>query len=328
MKYWGLILCIVSLGGQLSAAQMVVFGDSLSDGGFWLGARQIDSGGELWHENLADRLNLTRATTSGLFGSRGLNLAVGGSLVEDLQSQVDRYSNRYTWQSGDLCTLWIGGNDLRNDPNQNMTTLASEVGEIISQLATLGVDHFIVPNLPDLGAIPESLGDTPLMTARRAGTIAFNTALAAELNTRSSNLSVTIHQLDIFSLFDHMLDYASDFGFSNTTDQLVEQSSGTPDDYVFWDYIHPTSRSHYLVSASAQALVDEDAAIEVISWSINPDGSFRQTWISDPSATYNILSGSQVDQLTTVTPFIGNPAYTAIIAAPSSTSGFFRTVKD
>ncbi|MGJ8649319.1 MAG: SGNH/GDSL hydrolase family protein [Opitutaceae bacterium] len=328
MKYWGLILCIVSLGGQLSAARMVVFGDSLSDGGYWFGARQIDSGGEFWHENLADRLGFTRATTSGLLGSSGLNLAVATNRVENLQDQVDRYSNRYTWQTGDLCTLWIGGNDLRDDPNQNMTTLASEIGDIISQLAALGVDHFIVPNLPDLGAIPESLGDTPLMTARRAGTIAFNTALAAELNIRSTNLSVTIHQLDIFSLFDHMLDYASDFGFSNTTEAQNAQSSGTPDDYVFWDDIHPTSRSHYLVSASAQALVDENAPIEVISWSINPNGSFRQTWIADPSAPYEVLSGPQVDQLTTVTPFIGNPVYTTVISAPSNSSGFFKTQKN
>ena len=38
---------------------MVVLGDSLSDGGYYFGTRFVDSGGELWHEVLADQLGHT-----------------------------------------------------------------------------------------------------------------------------------------------------------------------------------------------------------------------------------------------------------------------------
>lgn len=328
MKYWGLILCIVSLGGQLSAARMVVFGDSLSDSGYYFGIRFTDPDGELWHESLADRLGYERARVPNFFNPNRLNFAVSANRVSDLQDQVDRYEDNGQWQAGDLCALWIGGNDLRDDPNQNMTTLVSEIGDIITQLAALGVDNFIVPNLPDLGAIPETQGNPTLMAQRRAGTIAFNNALANELTLREASLSITIEQLDIFNLFDHMLFYAADFGYTNITDPLEDAANAEPAEYAFWDDIHPTARSHFLISSAAVALVDETAPIEVISWSINPDGSFRQTWIADPNAPYKILSGSQVDQLTTVNPFIGNPAYTAIIPAPSNTSGFFKTQKN
>lgn len=185
---------------------MVVFGDSLSDGGFFFGVRFTDPGGLLWHEYLADRLGQERAVT-GFLGTSGLNLAVGGSLAGDLSEQVNRYKRRYTWQPGDLCTVWTGGNDIRGNPNGDMTAVAAAIGAAIAQLAAAGVDHFVVPNLPDLGAIPESLGDDTLSNARTTATMAFNNALAAELDTRAATLGVTIEQPDIFAIYDHILFY-------------------------------------------------------------------------------------------------------------------------
>ncbi|WP_269526585.1 SGNH/GDSL hydrolase family protein [Coraliomargarita parva] len=58
-----LILWFCLIAGRMHSANMVVFGDSLSDGGFY-SFRFTDPGGDLWHEYLADRLGYARATTS------------------------------------------------------------------------------------------------------------------------------------------------------------------------------------------------------------------------------------------------------------------------
>lgn len=305
------------------ADQMIVFGDSLSDGGYYLGLRFTDPGGLLWHEYLADEIGYSRATTSS-FGFSGLNLAVSASRVSDLQDQVNRYNNRYSWVPGDLCALWIGGNDLRDDPTQNMTLLASQIGDIITQLAALGVDHFIVPNLPDLGAIPEVGNNATLAAARRNGTIAFNTALAAELDDLASALDINIHKLDVFTLFDQMLFYTADYGFTNISDPL-DGSGGVPSEYAFWDRIHPTTHSHDLINLAGRTVVDPSTPIELISQSIEPDLSHRQTWLANPDLTYRIISGSDLDNMTEAASYTGSPAHTIAVPAPGPERGFYQT---
>ncbi|MGJ8652714.1 MAG: SGNH/GDSL hydrolase family protein [Opitutaceae bacterium] len=327
-QFLSIILTLSLCAGSLNGARMVVFGDSLSDSGYYVGIRFTDTGGDLWHEYLADRLGYERARVRNFLYPNRLNFAISASRVSDLQDQVYRYEDSRPWQAGDLCALWIGGNDLRDNPTQNMTLLAQEVGDIIAQLAALGVDHFIVPNLPDLGAIPETQGNPTLMAQRRAGTIAFNNALSAELVSRAASLSITIEQLDIFSLFDHMLFYAGDFGYTNTTDPLADASNAEPSEYVFWDGIHPTTRSHSLISSAAVALIDEMAPIEIVSASIESDLSYRQTWIAAPEATYHIQSSANIQTLTNTTTHSGSPAYTSVVASPGPQSGFFKTVKD
>lgn len=320
-----LTLCLL-WGGILSAQRMVVLGDSLSDGGYFFGSRQTDAGGLLWHEYLADRLSYPRATTV-WFGSSGLNLAISAVKVNELQAQVNRLAGRYTGQTSDICTLWIGGNDIRENPTQNMTLLAYEIGDIIRQLVALQFDTIIVPNLHNLGAIPENPNSPYTRAQRTAGTIAFNTALASELDARSLTHSLVIHQLDIFGLFDQMLFYSLDYGFTNVSEPL-DGTGGVPEEYAFWDDIHPTTRSHSLISAAAYALVEPLAPIELVSQSIEADGALRQTWLGDPDASYDIVSGAAVDQLNSTNTFQGSPAYTVEINPPSAATGFYKTVKN
>ncbi|WP_269527085.1 SGNH/GDSL hydrolase family protein, partial [Coraliomargarita parva] len=260
-------------------------------------------------------------------GLTGLNLAVAASTVSDLQSQLTRYQSRYQWQSGDLCAVWIGGNDIRDNPYLNTAGLAAEVGDFITQLSNLGVDHFIVPNLPDLGAVPEVLSDPSLAAARTAATLAYNAALGDELNALEDELNIRIEQLDVFFIFDHMLAYQTDFGLVNVTDPLKENDGADPDTYAFWDDIHPTTRSHAFLAAASQALMDEAAPIEIISWSINSDGELRQTWFANPWVEYTIQSGERLDQMNTGVILDGVPAYTETVPAPGLKSGFFRTVR-
>ena len=111
---------------------------------------------------------------------------------------------------------------------------------------------------------------------------------------------------------------------------MAEHSrSPPPEQYVFWDDIHPTSRSHFLLAAAAQVVLDpEGAGIEVISWSISPAGSLRQTWLAHPGLNYQILSGLRPDALTPAADFLGSPAYTATIAGPGTPTGFFQTQRN
>lgn len=319
-----IMLLVLSLA-PLPGGQMVVFGDSLSDGGFFIGTRFTDNGGELWHEFLADALSLERATTTS-FGLSGLNFAVGGSVVADLPNQVGRYALRDTWEEGDLCTLWIGGNDVRSSPSQDMTVLAQEIGEIIAQLNDLGVDRLIVPNLPDIGAIPEYRDDPAAAMRRTEGTVAFNDALARELEILSGALAVVIHPVDIFGLFEQMLLHAREYGYVNTSEPL-RSAAGNPDpaSYVFWDDIHPTSRSHFLISAASRTVIDPGVPLVIVSQTIQPDLALRQTWLGNPGFTYQIVSSPNLQDFSEAIAVTGSPAHTVVLPAPGLGRGFYQT---
>ena len=49
-----------------------------------------------------------------------------------------------------------------------------------------------------------------------------------------------------------------DYGFTNVTDSAQGQSVD-PDEYLFWDDLHPTTAGHYQIAAAAFALLDGTA---------------------------------------------------------------------
>ncbi|MDV7397709.1 SGNH/GDSL hydrolase family protein, partial [Arthrospira platensis SPKY1] len=70
--------------------------------------------------------------------------------------------------------------------------------------------------------------------------------------------------LDVFSIFNDVLDNPADYGFVNTTGQCRsvsgffgqnENSCANPNTWAFWDAIHPTTAAHQVLGLAAADLL-------------------------------------------------------------------------
>lgn len=240
------------------------------------------SNGPVATEHLASALGLPLlpATTPG-----GTNFAVGGATTGDknvswetdtptgLQSIAAMQHTGMTAQVGEflaggppvdrsstLFLVWGGPNDLvlanltGGDPAQAAVGAISNLAAIVETLALEGGRTFIVPNMVDLGVTPEFQG-SGLEAALRLLSQEFNAGLALamtalEESLNAAGLPVDIRLFDTFAAFDNVLANPAAFGFTNTTDQCIENLdallAGCPG-YLFFDFTHPTAQAHRLL---------------------------------------------------------------------------------
>jgi phospholipase/lecithinase/hemolysin len=148
----------------------------------------------------------------------------------------------------------------------------ANIATTIETLAAAGAQHFLVPNLPDLGQVPEFRGtaDAPSLSAL---TVAFNTSLHTELDFIDSLLSAEIVQFDTQAALNAVLANPAAYGFTNTTDACtsnfgfeVGQCNPTNwDQWVFWDGVHPTTRTDQILAAGFQAAVPEPGTLALVA---------------------------------------------------------------
>ena len=154
----GVVLLAQAAGAQ-SFTDVYVFGDSLSDTGNGCSVLAIAgykpgrcSNGDVWSEQFAESLGL-EAEASALGGT---NFAFGGDEAADLDTQIFVFSLTIFPGSADpdaLYVIWLGGNDVLGIPS-SPTAMQDAVDDImagIQDLQSLGAQHFLVPNLPDIG---------------------------------------------------------------------------------------------------------------------------------------------------------------------------------
>jgi phospholipase/lecithinase/hemolysin len=143
---------------------------------------------------------------------------------------------------------------------------------IVGTLASLGAEHILVPNMPDLGRTPAFSGDATLSAGLSFLTAAFNAALAAQLTALDALLPATrIIQFDTAAAFAELLADPAAFGLANVTGQCVENltlAGGTcnPFDnrWLFWDGVHPTTYAHSLLAQRFYAAVPEPGSLALL----------------------------------------------------------------
>jgi 3-phytase len=86
----------------------------------------------------------------------------------------------------------------------------------------------------------------------------FNAALARAETQLEAGLGIKIHQLDVYGLVEQVLADPGAFGITNVTDQAKGGDEGdpgvvvpNPDQYLFWDNIHPTETFQQLLGTRA-----------------------------------------------------------------------------
>jgi phospholipase/lecithinase/hemolysin len=250
--------------------QLVVFGDSLSDTGTVFratgGLYPSDppyfqgrySNGRVWVEYLAEQL--------GLPDSQINNFACGGAttsgdfsgLVPGLLSQVQSFTQNHSNTTSDtLYVLWAGANDYL----QGMTNPALPVANIskaIESLAGIGATKILVANLPDLGQLPatrSSANSSNLSSLTQAHNSGLRRALKV-LNQQHHDLEIVT--LDANSLYQQAITDPAQFGFTQVTSACLVGSSScrNPEQFLFWDSIHPTTTGHQILATTSAAALE------------------------------------------------------------------------
>jgi outer membrane lipase/esterase len=280
---------------------LYVFGDSLSDAGnVYLATSGVQpappyvggqfSNGPTWVQDLSGSLGLGSETPSLIGGNDyawgGATTgyaASAGAAVPSLQAQVQAFNSVHgnSAPSTALYSIWIGANDLDNilasrpPPGQALTEAegaAAVETAAISTLAAEGAKRFIVPLVPNLGQTPDS---TAAGTAAAAAATELSQVYDATLTTgiqalaTADGISVTI--LDTYSLIDSVIADPAAYGFTNVTGSCYTgpyTGGGTPcadpNDYLFWDGLHPTAAGHAIIAAEAAADLPEPGTLALL----------------------------------------------------------------
>lgn len=268
--------------GNVFSASALVAGTGLPPPPYFEGRF---ANGYLWVDYLAERLGLhllpiaqlqdQRSAISFAYGGATsgsenvINTALPGLLQEIEQFQQFIAPDSLTPES--LYTLWIGANDylpdrladslpdslpegnsaLRNKTTQSIANIITA----IRSLYALGARRFVVVNLPALGATPlaQSLGQETALLLNQI-TQQHNLALDRQLEGLEQTLpDLHLTRLDVEQLFEQAIQ--GQFAFTNVKspcfNRTTKQVCANPDQYLFWDALHPTTAAHRIVAELA-----------------------------------------------------------------------------
>jgi phospholipase/lecithinase/hemolysin len=260
-------------------AGLVAFGDSLTDVGSRFAATDgaepasppYDAGrwsnGPLWVEHLAAGLGLPAPAPSALGGMDYAAADAGTALSgyahngsPNIGTQIATYlSTHPVIDSNQLFVIWGGTNDFgphsAPDPAGTVANLTAE----ITELARAGARQFLVADLMPLGEVPSIRKLGPQAEAKYdALSVQFNAQLTAAEDHLEAGLGVKIHPLDVYGLVEQVLANPGQFGITNVTDQAKSGDEGdpgvvvpNPDQYLFWDNIHPAETFQRLLGTAA-----------------------------------------------------------------------------
>lgn len=318
--------CTDALG--LPFSELIVFGDSLSDVGnvsqatdeFFLTpqipADQTDayyagrfSNGPVYSEQFASLLGLSSLVHS---RSGGKNFAHGNAkttgtgifqsfVIDDVDDQVDDYlGTNPTIASDSLFLIFAGNNDLLGGET-NVNAPVSSLANDINRLINAGAEKLLVANLPLLGLTPRFNDDPNEAATRNAVTENFNTTLATALDTiESSSPHVDLFRLDVAGLINDAVTDPASFGLVNVTDPAApgldfDTSNydpnlivNQPDQYLFWDEVHPTTAAHSFLAEAAFAAITFSADFDF-------DGKVDGLDLTDWESSYNIDALADAD---------------------------------
>jgi phospholipase/lecithinase/hemolysin len=260
-----------------------VFGDSFSDPGnvfnFTNGAIPPNptyfngrfSNGPIWVEYLASELGLTfNPNNNFAFGGATTGTDnLGLSFLPGLKQEINDFTTTNNSANPNaLYIIWAGTNDYLeyfygNTPNP--TESVSNLSSAITSLADVGAENILVVNLPDLGKFPVTGDNSQTASALSTFTNVHNSDLTKTINLLNQELSpeTNIIPLDVNSLYNRIIATPEEFGFTNVTDSCIGDLSVVPievpvkpvlcnpDQFLFWDEVHPTTATHQLIGELA-----------------------------------------------------------------------------
>jgi phospholipase/lecithinase/hemolysin len=315
---------------QFAADHMVVFGDSLSDNGnlytvihlpvpptYDLG-RSTDgvttypasSISGLWEEQLAPSLGLA-VPQPDLVNTVNLNFAFAGAETGafansasgpyGMAAQVQRYLDE---KPAGIATavhiFWGGTNDVFDypDPLSAEKSAVANISSQIGSVARAGGRYFVWLNLFPLELTPRGAGNAAIKAACANFATDMPQAIA---DLQASNPGITIVPVDVYSLFKQITQAPAGYGFTNVTTQ-AQSFPVNPDEYLFWDYLHPTTRTHQVIANLALSDITRVLGVPSgqtrlpVSEDFTADRLNQNLWTVEapPDATVTVASGHAV----------------------------------
>lgn len=252
-------------------SEMYVFGDSLSDAGMVFRAtggiyppqpayyQGRYSNGLVWIEYLSDRLHLTAKQTKNFAYGGSTTGNVANAYVPSLLAQVQSFTQTHQQTNPNgLYVLWAGANDyLQGVTNANIPV--QNVTGAIASLSKVGAKKILVGNLPDLGQLPATRtgANSPILSTL---TQEHNQGLRRSLKLLSQqNSDLEIVTFNANALYQDAITNPATFGFSNVSSSCLSGSKacGNPNQFLFWDGIHPTTAAHRIIADTAFSAIQE-----------------------------------------------------------------------
>ena len=238
------------------------------------------SNGATWVEQFARSVGLAGSVRPAFLSSadNATNYAVGAArsyedgLNVNLSAQVEAFLQQFggVASADALYTIEMGGNDIRDAlqafPSGSGAILEAaniSIANNIGALYAAGARNFIVWRAPNVGLTPaiRALDRARPGTAQLAAglTQGFNLGLdgvVAELSKALPGISIV--RLDAFRLLNDIVADAEAFGLTNVTSACVTPNippfiCERPDEFLFWDGIHPTKAVHDIIAQESAA---------------------------------------------------------------------------
>ena len=231
------------------------------------------SNGATWVEQLARPLGLAGSVLPALRGSNpgATNYSVGTARARDdgmnfnLSNQVNMFLQEFggVAPSGALYVIEMGSNDTRDallaGPNGAaiIQAAALSIAQNIASLHAAGARTFLVWNSSDVGLTPAARALGPVVAALATqATVAFNTLLSGALLQLAPLPGIQISGLDAFALIHAIVANPSGFGLTDVTTACITPgvppfTCQNPDEFLFWDGIHPTRAVHGIIAQEA-----------------------------------------------------------------------------
>jgi phospholipase/lecithinase/hemolysin len=185
-----------------------------------------------------------------------------GELIPGLLQQVEWFveDHQLVEVAADpnaLYIVWAGANDYWSEENPNPSQSVENIETAITSLYETGARTFLVPNLPDLGQTPFAFNGGAEESVRLTSlALEHNAELDETLDELSDELTgINLIELDVYSLFNDAILNPEQYGVTNVTEPSLDPVTlvpvGNPDEYIFWDAVHPTSVAHQYVAELA-----------------------------------------------------------------------------
>lgn len=240
------------------------------------------SNGPTWIEQLAVPLGATRSVLPAFIGSNpfAMNFAIGTARArtDGINPGLSLLVATFVQKTGGvvpsdaLYVVQLGGNDVRDalatgnpvQANAILQAAAASIAANISALYAGGARRFLVWNAPDVGVTPAAhIADTQVPGTAAAATLltqGFNAYLAGALAPLAALPGIELAPFDANALITSIVNAPSQFGLTNVTDACVTPDDPpftcqAPDEYLFWDGIHPTAAAHAIIASAVAVLL-------------------------------------------------------------------------